>query len=739
MKRKRALEYGNIQKPVKNKKDKLMNANNERLSESCLVSAGKKSKKNIKQEIIDPVFLENLTVNGSCTEEPELTKKKKKKKNGIQDETSEQLTEIKIEPVELNDNTGTEYPTNKKRRRLKKEKYDAEESLPKKTLPGVLKKIKIQTAQEVASGESGPSDFSVRKPKKKDDKKDKKGAKKGHEDVKFGNGVQRSHISTTDESDLEVYDSNKKVKKEETEKSKTPKNPIAMPKEDQLILVQRMQLCTPPNETKSHKCSVQNLDWTKICFKNYSLEDCQAVWAQLLKKVRHYRILSEIICDVKKVIETVDMKEVKVRKTKSSNKRHPDMPKRPQSSFFLYYINEKDKVAKEHPDLDTAELQKYISKKYHNLSPEKKQKYELLSTEKMEEYKRQLEEFYAKHPDLREVVIKRPKETKEKPPKRPENPYKLFLQSELNKEEISDKDKAEFKDVCRDKWRHMPDENKLDWIKLAEEQYKKYEEELKAYMAKYPEYTPKSQPHKNFLSKEEMSLKDKLAGKPKKPPNTAYALFVSMALQSSDLKYIPPKERWSHTSGKWKGMTDEEKDQYKLLLTQVHEQYQKDFQAYLSTLPDDKRQQEILQNRPKKLKKTTETQPSTSGTKPKTSSSKSSFRSPNVKNNPVPPPCTPYKYFVEKYKGDNPKEAWKRLNISEKHKYEEELVVVKEKYIKDFEAYLKSLTKDELAAFCESRNAQEEYTSSDDSEHSDHESSDGSTNSSESDNESDEH
>lgn len=42
--------------------------------------------------------------------------------------------------------------------------------------------------------------------------------------------------------------------------------------------------------------------------------------------------------------------------------------------------------------------------------------------------------------------------------------------------------------------------------------------------------------------------------------------------------------------------------------------------------------------------------------------------------------------------------------------------VLKEKYIKEFEIYLKSLTKEELAAFCANRSSQEEYSSSDESD-----------------------
>lgn len=39
---------------------------------------------------------------------------------------------------------------------------------------------------------------------------------------------------------------------------------MLMPKEDQLILVQRMQEVIPDGDTKSYKYRLQNLEWQKV-------------------------------------------------------------------------------------------------------------------------------------------------------------------------------------------------------------------------------------------------------------------------------------------------------------------------------------------------------------------------------------------------------------------------------------------------------------------------------------------
>ncbi|XP_030748512.1 nucleolar transcription factor 1-like [Sitophilus oryzae] len=544
---------------------------------------------------------------------------------------------------------------------------------------------------------------------------------------------EEEESSTTEDSDLEVYYINKNAEKEAKQKEKESipkKHSIFMPKEDQDLLVQRIQDCIPENDTKSYKYRVTQIEWAKVAFKNYSVEDCQKVWAQLLKKVRHYRLLIEITHDVRQVIENIDLK-AQSKHPKTSTKKHPDMPKRPLSSYFLFYIRKKDKIAKEHPEADVTELNKYISEKYYSLPLEKKQKYDGLAAKNREKYKKDMEEFYVKHPEFRKTIKKEPKIKKEKPPNKPETPYRLYMLAELNKEPIDEQYKTEFKELCREKWKQMPDGKKLVWINLAEEHLLKYNEELKSYMARYPEYIPKL-PTKPFLSREELNLKDKLAGKPKKPPTTAYSLFMSTVMQSEEIANIPIKERMNYCSVKWKHMNDEEKDQYRTQLIDINVQYQEKFKAYLDSLPEDKRQAEILLNAPKK-----KVPEKSSSSKKKHSTKKSSGltkkkKSPPKKKvlvNPTPPPRSMYKYFLEKYEGDNPKEAWKTLDPNEKEKYEKELTTLKDKYIKDFEAYLKSLTKEELAVFSASRKQQSNEESS--SEESDSESEDSSDESSE--------
>lgn len=93
-------------------------------------------------------------------------------------------------------------------------------------------------------------------------------------------------------------------------------------------------------------------------------------------------------------------------------KRHPEMPRRPLSSYMLFYLKKKDKIIAKHPGLDAVchnilpvfiikcigkyfqtELSKHISEMYKKLSPEKKEKYNQMALERKKEYEEKLEEF----------------------------------------------------------------------------------------------------------------------------------------------------------------------------------------------------------------------------------------------------------------------------------------------------------------------------------------------------------
>lgn len=126
-------------------------------------------------------------------------------------------------------------------------------------------------------------------------------------------------------------------------------------------------------------------------------------------------------------------------------------------------------------------------------------------------------------------------------------------------------------------------------------------------------------PHKPILTKEEVQIKDRVAGKPSKPPGSAYNLYARVLLQSDEIKSIPIRDRLNFVSNQWKNCPDEEKQQYKDLSAkvikflsishlqnffclQLNEKYRLDYASYLETLPEEERKLELQKKLPKRRK-----------------------------------------------------------------------------------------------------------------------------------------
>ncbi|CAG9855115.1 unnamed protein product [Phyllotreta striolata] len=547
--------------------------------------------------------------------------------------------------------------------------------------------------------------------------------------------------SDWDENDL-LKQLERKVEKKDPPKE--TRAGIDWPNGDLIELMDRMETYLPENDLKPYMKRVEALEWDKIAFKNYSSEDCKKTWNLVLKKVRRYRILKEVIQDAKEWIVAPRTK------SKKAKNRHPDMPRRPLSAYFIYYLKKKDSLQAEHPGLDATELAKMCSQKFKLLPPENRMKYEKIANKNKEEYEQKMKEFYDTHPECKAekelkskrppklpkspkpVVEKPPKLPKEKVPKRPLNAFQYYHLSEASKEQVDDK--GAFKELCKERWKQMPDDKKIEWISYSEAETLKYEEELKEYIKNHPDYVHTAT-NKPQLTKEELLVKERLSGKPPKPPVSAYNLFARLILNpevNSDIKNIPVKERLVYVSNQWKECTEEDKKHYKELFDQAIEKYNKEYSAYLESLPEEERQLEIAKTKSKRTKSEEKDKKTKAGKplKKKADTNSENKKAVNNKVNnalkkvekkpkkliePEQPPISPLKYFASLYKGDESvAKAWKALSADERKNYEDELTQKKKAYILDFEKFLKSMTKEELESFSNSRKKQNQNVSQED-------------------------
>ncbi|KAJ8981486.1 hypothetical protein NQ317_007012 [Molorchus minor] len=496
----------------------------------------------------------------------------------------------------------------------------------------------------------------------------------------------------------------------------SPKEDVLLdwPKEDLTELIRRMEVCIPENDTLSFHKRVEKLQWDAIVFKNYTIEDCKKTWVLLQKKIRRYRLLKEVLEDAKEWVCSPKLPRQKGK----IRLQHPDMPRKPLSAYFLYYTKKREVFQKAHPGLDAVDVSKQLAQEYKNLPIDKRLKYETLQAKAKQEYQQKLELFYKNHPEIPRQDLdqkrypvnpsyrnrqKKKPPPKERIPKKTSPPFQYYYLSELDKADKTVEDKAAFKEECKERWKLLNDREKITWINYAEQQYNQYEESMKTYMQNHPDY--KQNPAKPILTKEDIQIKERSAGKPSKPPNSSYSHYARLILQSDEIKDVPVRDRLVYVANKWKTVPEEHKKQLKEQVTKMNKQYKIEFAGYLENLPEEERKRELQKNMPKRPQKKTPE---------KKNGREKRIRSPKKKKWRIQ---SAYKYFASMYTGEEPvAQAWKVLTPEQKEVYEDDLVKKKRDYIANFEKFLKSLTKEELEAFSNSRSQSKKNVEDDDDE-----------------------
>ncbi|XP_045031131.1 nucleolar transcription factor 1 isoform X2 [Daphnia magna] len=397
-----------------------------------------------------------------------------------------------------------------------------------------------------------------------------------------------------DEED-EDEDAGENADQDEIEEEKNGA-PLSWPKIDTLELLERIRKACPKDDVMKYDSRVNHVDWEAIKFGEYSSDQCKTRWLDIQAHLRHYRLLTEVLTDA----ETwVDRPWYNFNKGGKNNQKHPDQPKKPLTSYMLFYMEQKDAVLEKQPGLGMTELSKIIAKMYHELNDRKKQKYSEMAEKEKEAYLEKMRKFTEAHPDY--VVPKSKQSSKPVPPKLP-TPFKLFSDDKMAKLLAQGMSVTEAKERCREAYKELKDKQKLKWIYQALEHEIKYNEEMENFKAKYPDVEASAK-KLSLLTKDELQIKHKHEGKPDKPPNSGYSLFSRKLLSSNALKQFESKERMTEISRLWKELSDDEKAAYNAKATQLNHFYKMKYASYLETLTPEQRNAELISSVSKNMKR----------------------------------------------------------------------------------------------------------------------------------------
>ncbi|XP_051894478.1 nucleolar transcription factor 1 isoform X7 [Pristis pectinata] len=491
------------------------------------------------------------------------------------------------------------------------------------------------------------------------------------------------------------------------------------PKEDLLGLLDSMRSMVPSNDVMKFKTTESHMDWNKVTFAHYTAEMCKQKWTEISHEVRKFRTLSELILDVQENVKN----PYKGKKLKN----HPDFPKKPLTPYFRFFMEKRAKYAKLHPEMSNLDLTKILSKKYKELPEKKKMKYIQEFQKEKEDFEQSMARFREDHPELLESV------KRTDAPEKPKTPQQLWYLHE-KKAFMKMHPKATMKDVKEalgKQWSQLSDKKRLKWIGKSLEQRELYEEAMRDYVLRHPEQSISLDDlTKNTLTKAERQLKDKFDGRPTKPPPNGYSLYCAELM--SNMKDIPSTERMVLCSKQWKMLSQKEKDAYQKRCEQKKKEYEINLHRFLLSLPEHEQQRVLSEEKMIGLNKKAASNLKQGGVKgvpssPSDAAKKelSEIRTPATNVNkkikfegePKKPPMNGYQKFSQELLtgGElnhlNLKDRmveigkrWRKVSQAQKDRYKKMAEEQQCQYKINLEAWLKSISPQERAAY-------KEYTS----------------------------
>jgi len=298
------------------------------------------------------------------------------------------------------------------------------------------------------------------------------------------------------------------------------------------------------------------------------------------KKILESDILSDAIEEFKKNGVKKEKKE----------KKDPDAPKSSVNSYIIFSRENREQVKKENPDIKSTDITKKLAEMWKELDEEDKKEYKEKADLDKKRYEEELENYEPKD------GFKNPKKSPKKEklePKRARSAYIFFC---MEKREEVKKNKPEIKatEILSELgkiWKKLTDKKKKPYEKMAQEDKKRYEEEMKTYVPADGESPKKSKAAK---------AKD---SSPKRAPS-AYLIFCKENREEVKAKNADKKmtEITTILGKMWTDLSDKKKKPY----TEKAEKLKKEFEAEKDKIVEENEDEDIEEKKSSKKRKVVE-------------------------------------------------------------------------------------------------------------------------------------
>ncbi|ODN02729.1 Nucleolar transcription factor 1-A [Orchesella cincta] len=404
----------------------------------------------------------------------------------------------------------------------------------------------------------------------------------------------------------------KKTEEEIANETEGMKVVTSMSADDLELFLSKMDSQSPPDDIKRVSERESMVDWEKVSFSCYGPIQCKKAWLYLSNQTRKYRIMRELVDEIKVKLKT-DYKKLMKKIIESS----PEFPVKPYAmgSFQLYCKELWDKHKDQHQSLNTKtvhffEFQKKCYETWGMLSADDKKDFEDRCKIIAAEHQRKVKEFYAHFPLFAPGAGKLNKDGKpEKPislhklkvnkkianemfidaPPLPLPPFKVFINAKLNRLDPppTQDELPELKQHYVDKWKSMTNKKKLRWIESCVRKCEQFVENVKEYKKNHAGYMlPIDFQISKLITKEEFKVWADANGSPPNPKNTIFDYYLEEFTLTEEADEIQtPEEIRKVALKKFEELDWFHKELYKTKFRMQKVQFKQSLLEYFNGLP----------------------------------------------------------------------------------------------------------------------------------------------------------
>uniref|UniRef100_A0A1A8UDU7 HMG box domain-containing protein n=1 Tax=Nothobranchius furzeri TaxID=105023 RepID=A0A1A8UDU7_NOTFU len=356
-------------------------------------------------------------------------------------------------------------------------------------------------------------------------------------------------------------------------------------------LLASLKACIPDEERLiDYQLGLKTVNWDKVAFSTFSPEECKQKWAQVIKKMRKRRSITELIDEAQTIVsDPLHHRRV-----------HPEVPKRPAQARYIYFKSKCAKFQTKHPEMGMTQVLCTLLQEYEALPQKEKALYEKKYAQKLVEYREKMSKFCQKNKmHAPQKTYKRNPQDKDIPAKPPGSGYNLFLKESF--ESITGKKTPATINSLSQRWRELSEKKKADYNKRCKELKMQYVADLNNYLKGFDEKEQKEIIKRNGIKipkipvKEEI-MKTKRPNEPKMPSHSAYSYFVGEQLASlkNDTKVRNEHMKKAHEA--WEDLSIKAKERYRGKMHVKLRKYSQDLQMWFKKLSPEEQESYLKEN-----------------------------------------------------------------------------------------------------------------------------------------------